>query len=119
MDSRRQKKIGQMIQDEMGAFLQREGANYYGSKFVTVTEARVTPDLQQCKIFVSVLDRNEGEFVVHALNQHVRDIRKRVGTILRNTLRIIPEFTFYLDDTLDQVFRLEELFRQNKEKDEQ
>ena len=118
MDSRRQKKIGQMIQDEMGAFLQREGANYYGSRFVTVTDAQVTPDLQVCRIFVSVLDKDQGTIVVDALNSHIKDIRKRFGNLMRRNLRIIPDITFYLDDTLDQVFRLEEIFKENKKAEE-
>lgn len=118
MDSRRQKKIGQMIQDEMGTFLQKEGANYYGNRFVTVTDAQVSPDLHICRIYVSVFDAKEGEFVVNSLNSHIRDIRKRFGHIMRNSLRIIPEMTFYLDDTLDQVFRLEEIFKQNKKEEE-
>ena len=119
MDSRRQKKIGQLIQDEMGIFLQKEGANYYGNRFVTVTDAQVTPDLQVCRIHISVLDRNGGQHVVDQLNAHVRDIRKRFGHIMRQNLRIIPDLTFYLDDTLDQVFRLEEIFKQNKQSSEE
>lgn len=119
MDSRRQKKIGQLIQDEMGTFLQKEGANYYGQKFVTVTDAQVTPDLQVCRIYVSVFEKNEGEKVVESLNLHVRDIRRRFGQIMRNTLRIIPELEFYLDDTLERVFRLEEIFREQKQKEEE
>ena len=118
MDSRRQKKIGQMIQDEMGAFLQREGTNYYGSRFVTVTDAQVTPDLQVCRIFVSVLDKDQGTIVVDVLNSHIKDIRKRFGNLMRRNLRIIPDITFFLDDTLDQVFRLEEIFKQNKKAEE-
>ncbi len=118
MDSRRQKKIGQLIQDEMGVFLQKEGANYYGSRFVTVTDAQVSPDLQICRIFVSVLDKDQGQIVVDALNNHIKDIRKRFGAIMRKTLRIIPEITFYLDDTLEQVFRLEEIFKENKKAEE-
>ena len=42
MESRRQKKIANLIREEMGTFLQREGANYYGSRFVTVTDATIT-----------------------------------------------------------------------------
>lgn len=115
MDGRRQKKIAQLIQDEMGTFLQKEGANYYGNKFVTVTEVSITPDLQNCKIYISVFGKNEGEAVVEKLNTHIRDIRGRFGSIMRNSLRIIPEIQFYLDETLDNVFRLEELFKKNNE----
>ncbi len=115
MDSRRQKKIAKLIQEEMGVFLQKEGANYYGNKFVTVTNADVSPDLGTCKIFVSVFDKNEGEKVVDMLNSNIRDIRRRFGSIMRNSLRIIPDMIFYLDDTLETVFRLEELFKKNQD----
>ncbi len=117
MDSRRQKKINQLVQDEMSIFLQKEGANYYGNKFVTVTEVKITSDLQTCKIYVSVFDKNEGEAVVEKLNSNIRDIRRRFGHIMRNALRIIPEMQFFLDDTLDNVYRLEELFKKNKEEE--
>jgi ribosome-binding factor A len=111
MESRRQKKIAGLIREEMGKFLQREGANYYGSKFVTVTDANITPDLAECKIYISVLNEKEPQLVVNQLNQHIGDIRKRFGSIMRRDLRIIPVLEFRLDDTLDQVFKLEEIFK--------
>ncbi len=116
MDSRRQKKMGQLIQEEMGSFLQREGANYYGNKFVTVTQASITPDLQDCRIFISVFgDAAIGEQVVESLNKNGGDIRRRFGQIMRNSLRIIPHIQFFLDDTLDNVFRLEEIFKKTQD----
>ncbi|MEZ5012753.1 MAG: ribosome-binding factor A [Chitinophagales bacterium] len=71
MDARRQKKVAQLIQDEMGRFLQKEGANYYGSKFVTVTNATVSPDLQLCKIYISVLQDKQAQEVVDKLPTHM------------------------------------------------
>ena len=116
MDSRRQKKLGQLIQEEMGTLLQREGANYYGNKFVTVTQASITPDLQDCKVHISVFgDIVVGEQVVDSLNKNSGDIRRRFGHNMRNSLRIIPQIQFFLDDTLDNVFRLEEIFKKTQE----
>ncbi len=117
MDTRRQKQIAQLIQDEMGSFLQREGANYYGHKFVTVTEVSITPDLAQCKIYISVFNDKEAQTVVDKLNLHIRDVRGRFGRIMAKQLRIIPEIQFFLDETLDQVFRLEEIFKKIHEED--
>jgi ribosome-binding factor A len=111
MESRRQKKIAQLIMEEMGKFLQKEGANYYGSKFVTVTDAQITPDLAECKIYISVLNDKEPQIVVDKLNKHISDIRKRFGKIMRNDLRIIPVLEFRLDESLDNVFKLEEIFK--------
>lgn len=114
MESRRQKKIADMIKEEMGLLLQKEGVNYYGSKFVTVTDARITPDLAECKVFISVLNEPEPQKVADALNHHLPDIRKRFGNNMRHSLRIIPLLSFYVDDSLDQVFKLEELFKKLK-----
>lgn len=117
MESRRQKKIAELIKEEMGTFLQKEGANYYGSKFVTVTSATVTPDLQECKIFISVLQEPEPQKIADTLNRHAGDIRKRFGNIMRKSLRIIPFITFHIDDTLDTVFKLEQIFKDIHNKD--
>lgn len=98
----------------MGNFLQREGANYYGSRFVTVTDAQITPDLSQCRIYVSVFRDPDPQQLIDSLNAHHGDIRNRFGHIMRRNLRIIPEITFYLDDTLDKVFRIEEILKKDK-----
>ena len=38
-----------------------------------------------------------------------KEIRKELGNRVRHQLRSIPQITFYIDDTLDYVFRMEEL----------
>ncbi|MFN0275181.1 MAG: 30S ribosome-binding factor RbfA [Chitinophagales bacterium] len=111
MESRRQKKIADLIKEEMSVLLQKEGANYYGNKFVTVTEASVTPDLQETRIFISVLNDKEPQKIADALNKHAGDIRKRFGNSMRRSLRIIPHITFFVDDTLENVFKLEQIFK--------
>jgi ribosome-binding factor A len=112
MESRRQTKIADLIKEEMSLLLQKEGANYYGNKFVTVTSVSITPDLQECRIFISILHDPAPQKVADTLNRHAGDIRKRFGNIMRNSLRIIPHITFHIDDTLDTVFKLEEIFKQ-------
>ncbi len=111
METRRQQKIAHLIQEEMSNFLQREGANYYGVKFVTVTAVKISPDMGLCKIYISIFNDKEPEKIVDQLNSHIGDIRKRFGNIMRKSLRIIPQLEFYLDDTLDDVFKLEEIFK--------
>ncbi|MBC8047822.1 MAG: 30S ribosome-binding factor RbfA [Fimbriimonadaceae bacterium] len=116
MESRRQKKIAELIKEEMGAFLQKEGANYYGNKFVTVTNVSITPDLQECKIFISVWHETEPQKVADSLNRHAGDIRRRFGNIMRQSLRIIPHISFHIDDSLDTVFKLEQIFKDINDK---
>jgi ribosome-binding factor A len=38
-----------------------------------------------------------------------KEIRKELGNRVRHQLRSVPQITFYIDDTLDYVFKMEEL----------
>ncbi|MBK6730040.1 MAG: 30S ribosome-binding factor RbfA [Bacteroidetes bacterium] len=114
METRRQQKMQVLIKEEMSKFLQREGSNYYGTQFVTVTDVRITPDMHLCRIYVSVFNVATPQQTVDRLNAHIKDIRKRFGNIMRGDLRIIPELEFILDDTLDNVFKLEQLLNDLK-----
>ena len=42
------------------------------------------------------------------------DIKKHLADKVKHQLRRIPILQFYLDDTLDHVFKMEELFKQIK-----
>ncbi len=42
------------------------------------------------------------------------EIKKELAQRVRHRLRNIPELKFFHDDTLDHVFRMEELFKQIK-----
>ena len=43
--------------------------------------------------------------------------RKELGTRVRHQLRSIPELKFFIDDTLDYVFKMEELFEKIKKEE--
>ena len=46
------------------------------------------------------------------LNQNMRQIRYELGTRVRHQLRIIPELTFYVDDSLDYIEHIDNLLKQ-------
>ena len=49
------------------------------------------------------------------IEERAWEIKKELALRVKNQLRRIPELKFFLDDTLDQVFKMEELFRQIRE----
>ena len=110
MDSTRQLKFGRLIQKEIGELFQREGKNFYGSSFITVTTVRVTPDLSIARIHVSTFHEN-GEAVLKKLNSHRKEIRHKLGDRIRNQARIIPELEFYIDDSLDYVEKIDKIMK--------
>ena len=48
--------------------------------------------------------------ITKKFEEKYKEIRKELGTRVRHQLRSIPEIKFFIDDTLDYVFKMEELF---------
>ncbi len=110
MDSTRQLKFARLIQKEIGDIFLKEGKNFYGSSFVTVTGVRITPDLSKARIHISVF-QNKGEEVIRGLHVHSREIRKSLGERIRNQARIIPELEFFIDDSLDYAEKIDKIMK--------
>lgn len=111
MESRRQQKIGKLIQKEISSILQKDGPTFYGSALVTITHVRMTPDLLTARVYLSIYNSKTGDEILDAIVQNTSEIRFRLGNSVRNQLRRVPELEFYIDDTLDTVFRMEKIFK--------
>ncbi|MBS1595267.1 MAG: 30S ribosome-binding factor RbfA [Bacteroidetes bacterium] len=118
MDSRRQQKVASLIKEEFSNILIREGRNIYGKAFVTVTNVKVTPDLGSARFSLSVFNGDKHE-VLAAFNDKRSELKRKLGEKIRFNLRIVPELEFYLDESLDDVFHMEELLRKIKEQDKE
>jgi len=115
METKRQKQVAGEVQHALSEILQKHGRNYYGSSFVTISGVKVTPDLLVARTYISVFQENERKGVIDALTQNTSEIRKHLGNMMRNQLRRVPELEFYLDESLDDVFKIENLLKQSKE----
>jgi ribosome-binding factor A len=110
MDSTRQLKYARLIQKEIGDLFQKEGKNFFGTSFITLTNVRVTPDLSIARVFVSAF-RENGDDVLKKLNTHKREIRKKLGERIRQQARIIPELEFFIDDSLDYAEKMNNIMK--------
>jgi ribosome-binding factor A len=119
MDSMRQQKYSRLIQKEIGEIFQREGYNFFGKAFVTVTGAQISPDLGVAKIYISIFGVKENHAVLDQIEKHNKDIRKLLGSRIRHQARIIPELKFFLDDSLDYVEKIEKLLKDTKQPPEE
>ncbi len=70
---------------------------------ICVTGTEVTPDLKYAKVYYSVLGGDKKE-VAKGLKAASGYIRKRVAQALN--LRVTPEFTFYLDGSIEHGARI-------------
>jgi len=114
MDSTRQQKYNRLFQKEIGELFQREGYNFFGKAFVTVTNVRVSPDLGIAKIYISVLGEKDVKNVLEQIEKRNKEIRKLFGAQIRHQARIVPELKFFLDDSLNYVEKIENLLKDAK-----
>ena len=118
MDSTRQQKYNRLFQKEIGELFQKEGYNFFGKAFVTVTNVRVSPDLGIAKIYISVFGAPDANAVIAQIEKHNKEIRNHFGTQIRHQARIVPVLKFFLDDSLNYVDKIEKLLKDAKPPEE-
>lgn len=113
MESTRQQKVARMLQRELGAFFQQNSRDMLPGKMITVTVVRVSPDLGVAKVFLSIFPVKENEDPLQVVKDHAPMIRRDVGNKIRNQVRAIPEFIYYLDDSLDYIENIDNLLKED------
>lgn len=100
-----------MIKRNFSIVLQQEGSYIYGAQpLVTVTEVHPTPDLSQCKIYVSIWNTDNKQAVILQMNEEHQRLKSGLAHRVRKHIRRIPEISFYIDETLDEMNRVETMF---------
>ena len=110
MESKRQQKFAGLLQEELAAIFQREGAAYLPNTLVTITKVRVSPDLAVAKVYLSFLNTNNTSLSVATVNAHASEIRYKLGTRIRHQARIVPTLSFFVDDTNEYVEHMDKIF---------
>ncbi len=110
-ESKRQKQVGKLILEEMSDIFLRGGINIIDGGMVSISKVVVTPDLLEARIYLSFFQVGDAKELLHSIIERTPEWRKLLGMRVRNQLRRIPFLAFYTDDTLDYVFKMEELFK--------
>ncbi len=110
----RRLRVQDLLREEISLIVQRELQDP-GLGFITIVEVKMSEDLKTGKVYISIYgDEEEQRSALDALKRSKGYIKFLLGK--RITLRYIPDLTFLLDDTLERVQRIEEIFK--KEADE-
>lgn len=116
-EGKRQKQIGGLIQKEINLIFQRIGLNIVDGGMVSISSVKITPDLLEARIYLSIFNAPDTKTVLKKIESKGWEIKKELAASIRQQLRRIPELKFFLDDTLDNVFKMEELLKQIKPPD--
>ena len=114
MTGRRPQRLAEQIKEEVSLVIAGELEDPRVG-LVTVTEARLSPDLRHAKIFVSVRGtKEEVKASLAALKHAAGFIRAQLGPSL--TVRYTPELHFVHDDSVETAARIEELLSEEIQK---
>ena len=110
-ESTRQLKVAKELQRDMAEIIRSKGMAMFGGALVTVSGVKISPDLSVAKIYVSIFPSDKADKVMEILEENVRALRGELGNRVARQLRIVPEITFFRDDSLDYVEHIEELLK--------
>lgn len=118
-EGKRQKQVGSLLQEELSDIFQRLGLNMMDGGMLSIANVKITPDLLEARVYLSLFQVKDAKAVMQKIEDKKWEIKKELATRIKHQLRRIPELKFFKDDTLDHVFKMEEIFKQIKPSDEE
>ncbi len=111
LEGKRQKQIAGVIHEEMTAIFRKMGLSMVDGGLVSISSVKITPDLLETRIYLSVFQAKDKVAVLKKVEDKAHEIKRELASKLKHQLRRIPEIKYFLDDTLDHVFKMEELLK--------
>ena len=103
-------RVGDQIRKELSEILTRGDVRDPGIGFITLTKVKVSPDLQQARVFYTTLgDPKERIETAKALDRATPFFRRQIGGRLR--LRRVPDIEFRFDEAIQHQDRIEQILR--------
>jgi len=102
-------RVGDQIREEIAEMLARE-VHDPGIGFLTITYVKLTPDLQQARVYYTTLgDEKARRGTARALERATPFLRRQLGRRLR--LRRAPELQFFFDESVERHERIERILQ--------
>lgn len=107
----RQLKVAKQIQKDLAEMIRERGMAAYKGAMVTVSGVKISPDLALAKAYVSIFPSDKAAEVMRILDEEKGKLRGELGRRVSKQLRIVPDLSFFLDDSLDYVEHIDELLK--------
>ena len=103
----RTRRVAERVRKELSMLLARS-ARDPGLLGVTVTDVRMTADLQLARVYYTLVDGSDRRSAVRGLRRAQPYLRREIGHRLR--LRQVPEMRFLYDDSTERQDRIARIF---------
>jgi ribosome-binding factor A len=110
-EGKRQKQVAGVIHEELTSIFTKLSLNIVDGGLVSIANVKVTPDLLEARIYLSVFQAQDKNTVLKRIEDRAPEIKRELAARVKHQLRRMPEIKYFLDDTLDHVFKMEDLFK--------
>jgi ribosome-binding factor A len=114
-EGKRQKQVSALLLEELNRIFQKLGLNMIHGGMVSISSVKITPDLFEARIYLSFYQVGKPEEALKHIEDRAWEIKRDLVTSIRNQLRSMPQLSFYIDDSLAYVDKMESLFREINE----
>ena len=107
METNRQKKIGGVIQKDLVDILQGEvRKNGISNLVISVSKVSVTTDLSVATVHLSIFPQEKAAETLVAIESNTKLIKHDLSQRVKLQLRKVPNLTFFIDDSLDYIEKI-------------
>ncbi|MEO5941963.1 MAG: 30S ribosome-binding factor RbfA [Ferruginibacter sp.] len=118
LEGKRQKQVAAVLEKELNEIFQKLGLSMMDGGMVSIASVKITPDLFDARIYCSFFKVKDPVETLKNIEERQWEIKKELTSRVRHQLRSMPQLSFYIDDTLDYVDKMDQIFKDIKKDDE-
>jgi ribosome-binding factor A len=118
-EGRRQKQVAALLREELDKIFRRLGLAMMDGGMVSISAVQLTPDLGEARIHLSLYQVKNKPETMKKIEERRWEIKRELVSSVKHQLRIMPQLSFFQDDSLDYVDKMETLFKKLKEETNQ
>jgi ribosome-binding factor A len=116
-ESKRQLQVASMLAENLNDIFRRLGINMLNGGMVSISKVQVTPDLLEARVYLSFFKVNDIDAAQKTIGDKQYEIKRDLALRIKTQVRRIPVMHYFVDDTLDYVFKMEEVLKDIKIQD--
>ena len=110
-------RINEELRKEISHIISFELKDPNLTGLISVTRAKITPDLKYAKVYVSILNAKSEEKTMKALQDSAVFIRTQIARTIN--LRITPQIIFEKDDSIEYGAKIDSILKDLNSKDKE
>lgn len=118
LEGKRQKQVASVLEKDLNEIFQRLGISMMDGGMISISSVKITPDLFDARIYLSFFKVKDPVQALKTIEEKSWEIKRELTSRVRHQLRSMPQLSFFIDDTLEYVDKMEQLFKDIKTTDD-